>query len=127
LEAALWGTGRIGGAPVVVCAIDFSFLGGSMGSVLGEKVTRAVEYGIETKTPVLVCSASGGARMQEVPLALMQMAKTAAARGRLSDCAVPFISLLTDPTYGGVSASFAMLGDLIIAERALGRASLVHQ
>jgi acyl-CoA carboxylase subunit beta len=118
VEAALWGTGAIGDQPVVVCALDFTFLGGSMGSVVGEKVTRAIEYGAETKTPVLVCSASGGARMQEGPLSLMQMAKTAGALARLADEGVPFVSILTDPTYGGVSASFAMLGDVIIAEPA---------
>ena len=116
VEAAVWGTGAIGGHPIVVCALDFAFLGGSMGSVVGEKVARALEYGAETKTPVLVCSASGGARMQEGPLSLMQMAKTAAARAKLAEHGVPFISLITDPTYGGVSASFAMLGDVIIAE-----------
>jgi len=118
MEAALWGTGAIGGQPVVVCALDFTFLGGSMGSVVGEKVTRAIEYGADTKTPVLVCSASGGARMQEGPLSLMQMAKTAGALARLADEGVPFLSVVTDPTYGGVSASFAMLGDVIIAEPA---------
>ena len=115
-EAAIYGTGRIGGYPVVVCALDFPFLGGSMGSVVGEKVTRAVELGIETKTPVLVCSASGGARMQEGTISLMQMAKTSAALARLAEAGVPFFSLLADPTYGGVSASFATLGDLIVAE-----------
>src|SRR5262249_46633185 len=86
------------------------------GSVVGEKVTRAFEFGAETRTPVLVCSSSGGARMQEGTLSLMQMAKTSAARALLAEAGAPYFSLLTDPTYGGVSASFAMLGDLIIAE-----------
>ena len=115
-EAAIWGTGTIGGLPVVVCALDFTFIGGSMGSVVGEKVTRAIELGIETRTPVVVCSASGGARMQEGILSLMQMAKTASALALLAEAGVPYFSLLADPTYGGVSASFATLGDLIIAE-----------
>jgi acyl-CoA carboxylase subunit beta len=115
-EAAIYGDGAIGGYPVVVCALDFPFFGGSMGSVVGEKVTRAVELGLETRTPVLVCSASGGARMQEGTLSLMQMAKTSAALGRLAEAGIPYFSLLADPTYGGVSASFATLGDLIIAE-----------
>jgi len=115
-EAARYGTGTIGGRAVVICALDFTFLGGSMGSVVGEKVTRAFELGASTKTPVLICSSSGGARMQEGTLSLMQMAKTSAARALLAEAGVPYFSLLTDPTYGGVSASFAMLGDLIIAE-----------
>jgi acetyl-CoA carboxylase carboxyl transferase alpha subunit/acetyl-CoA carboxylase carboxyl transferase beta subunit len=116
MEAAIWGTGTIGGFPVVLCALDFTFLGGSMGSVVGEKVTRAAELAAETRTPLLICSASGGARMQEGALSLMQMAKAAAALALLAERGVPFLSLLTDPTYGGVSASFAMLGDLIVAE-----------
>ncbi len=115
-EGAIYGTGTIGSYPVVLCVLDFAFLGGSMGSVVGEKVTRAIELGIESRTPVLICSASGGARMQEGPLSLMQMAKTSAALARLSEVGIPYFSLLTDPTYGGVSASFAALGDLIIAE-----------
>ena len=116
LEAAVYGTGTIGGYPMVVCALDFTFLGGSMGSVVGEKVTRAIELGARTRTPVIVCSASGGARMQEGTLSLMQMAKTAAALALLAEAGVPYFSLLADPTYGGVSASFATLGDLIICE-----------
>lgn len=115
-EAAIYGTGTIGGYPIVICALDFTFMGGSMGGVVGEKVSRAVELGIETHTPVLVCSASGGARMQEGTISLMQMAKTAAAIAKLGEVGVPFFSLLSDPTYGGVSASFATLGDVIIAE-----------
>jgi acetyl-CoA carboxylase carboxyl transferase subunit beta len=115
-EAAVWGTGSIGGESAVLAALDFTFIGGSMGSVVGEKVTRAAELAIETETPLLITSASGGARMQEGIIALMQMAKTAAALARLAETGVPFFSLLSDPTYGGVSASFAMLGDLIVAE-----------
>jgi acyl-CoA carboxylase subunit beta len=115
-EAAIWGTGAIGGYPVVVCTLDFTFFAGSMGSVVGEKVTRAAERAAETRTPLLVCSASGGARMQEGILSLMQMAKTSAALARLAESGVPYFSLLADPTYGGVSASFATLGDLIIVE-----------
>lgn len=115
-EAAIYGTGLIGGRPLVVCALDFTFLGGSMGSVVGEKVTRAIELAAATGTPVLVCSASGGARMQEGTISLMQMAKTAAALAMLAERGIPYFSLLADPTYGGVSASFATLGDLILAE-----------
>jgi acetyl-CoA carboxylase carboxyl transferase alpha subunit/acetyl-CoA carboxylase carboxyl transferase beta subunit len=115
-EAAIYGTGRVGGFPLVVCALDFTFLGGSMGSVVGEKVTRASDLAAATNTPLLVCSASGGARMQEGTIALMQMAKTAAALAVLAERGVPYFSLLADPTYGGVSASFATLGDLILAE-----------
>jgi len=115
-DAAIYGTAEIGGGPIVICAMDFTFMGGSMGSVVGEKVTRAVERALATRTPVLVCSASGGARMQEGTISLMQMAKTAAAAARLAEGGVPYFSLLADPTYGGVSASFAMLGDIIIAE-----------
>jgi acetyl-CoA carboxylase carboxyl transferase alpha subunit/acetyl-CoA carboxylase carboxyl transferase beta subunit len=116
LEAAMYGTGTIGGYPVVICALDFTFMGGSMGSVVGEKVTRAVELAAKTRTPVIVCSSSGGARMQEGTLSLMQMAKTSAALAVLAEAGVPYFSLLADPTYGGVSASFATLGDLIICE-----------
>ena len=115
-EAARYGTGTIGGYPVVVCALDFTFMGGSMGSVVGEKVTRAAELGARTATPVIVCSSSGGARMQEGTLSLMQMAKTSAALAVLAEKGVPHFALLADPTYGGVSASFATLGDLIICE-----------
>jgi acyl-CoA carboxylase subunit beta len=115
-EAAKYGTGTIGGYPVVLCALDFTFLGGSMGSVVGEKVTRAIELGAKTRTPVIVCSSSGGARMQEGTLSLMQMAKTSAALALLAEAGVPYFALLADPTYGGVSASFATLGDLIICE-----------
>jgi acetyl-CoA carboxylase carboxyl transferase subunit beta len=100
----------------VVAVFDFSFMGGSMGSVVGEKITRAIEKGLEIQAPVLIFSSSGGARMQESILSLMQMAKTSAALARLKAAGIPFISVLTDPTTGGVTASFAMLGDLNIAE-----------
>ncbi|HEX9779563.1 MAG TPA: acetyl-CoA carboxylase, carboxyltransferase subunit beta [Geopsychrobacteraceae bacterium] len=115
-DAVLCGCGMIEGLPVVVSVFDFSFMGGSMGSVVGEKITRAIEKGLETRTPVLVFSSSGGARMQESILSLMQMAKTSAALARLKAAGIPFISVLTDPTTGGVTASFAMLGDINMAE-----------
>lgn len=115
-DAVTTGIGRIKGYPVVIAILDFRFMGGSMGSVVGEKITRAVERTIEEKNPLIIVSASGGARMQEGILSLMQMAKTAAAIARLGENRVPFISILTDPTFGGVTASFAMLGDIIIAE-----------
>jgi acetyl-CoA carboxylase carboxyl transferase subunit beta len=115
-DAIITGSGNIEGMPVVVAVFDFSFLGGSMGSVVGEKVTRAIELGLEKRQPVLVFSSSGGARMQESILSLMQMAKSSAALAKLKKAGIPFLSILTDPTTGGVSASFAMLGDLNIAE-----------
>ena len=115
-DAAVWGTGKIGGVRVVVCTMDFAFMGGSMGSVVGEKVTRAAEHALAERLPLIVVSASGGARMQEGTLALMQLAKTCAALGRLAESGVPYISVLTDPTTGGVFASFAALGDVNLAE-----------
>ncbi|MFN8619477.1 MAG: acetyl-CoA carboxylase, carboxyltransferase subunit beta [Chloroflexota bacterium] len=115
-DAAAWGTATIGGTQVSLCVMDFAFMGGSMGSVVGEKVTLAAEWALATRTPLLVVSASGGARMQEGTLALMQLAKTCAALARLGDAGVPFISILTDPTTGGVFASFSALGDVNIAE-----------
>jgi acetyl-CoA carboxylase carboxyl transferase alpha subunit/acetyl-CoA carboxylase carboxyl transferase beta subunit len=113
---ALYGTGAIDGQSIVVAAIDFSFIGGSMGGAVGEAITRAAELALETRTPLLAISASGGARMQEGCISLMQMVKTSQAIGRLAEEGVLYISLLTDPTYGGVSASFATLGDVLIAE-----------
>ena len=104
------------GLPLQLAVFDFSFMGGSMGSVVGEKITRAIERGVEKRTPVIVISASGGARMQESILSLMQMAKTSAALAKLKREGLPFISILTDPTTGGVTASFAMLGDVNMAE-----------
>ncbi|OLC39018.1 MAG: acetyl-CoA carboxylase subunit beta, partial [Candidatus Rokubacteria bacterium 13_1_40CM_4_69_5] len=115
-EAVVTGLARIGGLPTVLCAFDFAFLGGSMGSAVGEKLTRAIELAIAKHVPVIIVSASGGARMQEGILSLMQMAKTAAALERLAAERLPYISVLTDPTTGGVTASFAMLGDVIVAE-----------
>jgi len=115
-DAVICGTGQIEGLPVVVGVFDFSFMGGSMGSVVGEKLTRAIEKGLDAVAPVLIFSSSGGARMQESILSLMQMAKTSAALARLKAAGIPFISVLTDPTTGGVTASFAMLGDINMAE-----------
>ncbi|MBN2605813.1 MAG: acetyl-CoA carboxylase carboxyltransferase subunit beta [Thiotrichales bacterium] len=109
-------SGKIEGLDVAAGAFDFRFMGGSMGSVMGEKFVRAVDFAIEHQMPLIVFSASGGARMQEALFSLMQMAKTSAALGRLRAKGLPFISVLTDPTMGGVSASFAMLGDLNVAE-----------
>ena len=115
-EAIITGKGNIGNYEVVIGIMDFAFLGGSMGSVVGEKVTRAFEFAIKEKLPVIMVCASGGARMQEGILSLMQMAKTSAAVSKLHEEGIPYISVLTDPTTGGVSASFAYLGDIIIGE-----------
>ena len=115
-DAVVTGFGLMNGQEVIVAVFDFGFLGGSMGSVVGEKITRAIELGLEKKAPVLVFSSSGGARMQESIMSLMQMAKSSAALAKLKKVGIPFISVLTDPTTGGVTASFAMLGDLNIAE-----------
>ncbi|ACM20224.1 acetyl-CoA carboxylase, carboxyl transferase, beta subunit [Geotalea daltonii FRC-32] len=115
-DAIICGEGKIEGTPLQVAVFDFSFMGGSMGSVVGEKITRAIERGIEKHTPVIIISASGGARMQESILSLMQMAKTSAALAKLKEKGLPFISILTDPTTGGVTASFAMLGDINMSE-----------
>jgi acetyl-CoA carboxylase carboxyl transferase subunit beta len=115
-DAVVTGFGLMNGQEVIVAVFDFGFLGGSMGSVVGEKITRAIELGLEKKAPVLVFSSSGGARMQESIMSLMQMAKSSAALAKLKKAGIPFISVLTDPTTGGVTASFAMLGDLNIAE-----------
>ncbi len=109
-------TGSLLGRAVVVCAFEFSFMGGSMGSVVGERFARAVDHATDNKMPVIAFSASGGARMQEALFSLLQMAKTSAALARLGNRGVPYISVLTDPTTGGVSASLAMLGDVNIAE-----------
>ena len=109
-------TGALLGSPVVVCAFEFSFMGGSMGSVVGERFVRAVRHAAEHKVPLICFSASGGARMQEALFSLMQMAKTSAALAHLGELRVPYISVLTDPTTGGVSASLAMLGDINIGE-----------
>lgn len=115
-DAMTTGEGRINGYPVVLAVLDFSFMGGSMGSVVGEKIFRSAEKAIEKNIPLIIVSSSGGARMQEGILSLMQMAKSAAAIARLEEEKIPYISILTDPTFGGVTASFGMLGDIIIAE-----------
>ncbi len=115
-EAVITGVGRLGGFQIVMAAFEFAYLGGSMGSAVGEKLTRAIELAIAKHLPVIIVSASGGARMQEGILSLMQMAKTSGALQRLGDHGLPFLSVLTDPTTGGVTASFAMLGDVIMAE-----------
>ena len=115
-EAVVTGVARLGGHPVVLCVFEFGFLGGSMGSVVGEKLTRAIELAIDKHVPVIIVPASGGARMQEGILSLMQMAKTAALLARLQDSRLPFISILTDPSTAGVLASYASLGDVIVAE-----------
>lgn len=115
-DACVAGEGTVEGHALVAAVLDFDFMGGSMGSVVGEKVTLAIERSLRNRTPLLVISSSGGARMQESILSLMQMAKTSAALARLHQAGIPYISLLCDPTTGGVTASFAMLGDIILAE-----------
>jgi acetyl-CoA carboxylase carboxyl transferase subunit beta len=115
-EAVLSGEMTLAGHRLVIAALDFFFMGGSMGAATGEKITRAIEHATERRLPLLIVSASGGARMQEGILSLMQMAKTAAALGRLAAARQPYFSVLTDPTMGGVTASFASLGDVILAE-----------
>ncbi len=115
-DALVSATGKIEGRQVQICSMDPRFIGGSMGSVVGEKIARAVERAIERHTPLVIVSASGGARMQEGAISLMQMAKISAALMRLDEAHLPYISVLTDPTTGGVTASYAMLGDLNIAE-----------
>jgi acetyl-CoA carboxylase carboxyl transferase subunit beta len=115
-DAAVWGTGRLDGHPVAICVMDFAFMGGSMGAVVGEKVARAAEHALDARIPLVIVSASGGARMQEGTLALMQLAKTIAALERLRAAAVPYVSVMTDPTTGGVFASYAVLGDVNLAE-----------
>ena len=115
-DAAIRGTGWIEGRVVAICVMDFGFMGGSMGAVVGEKVARAAEDALAERMPLVIVSASGGARMQEGTLALMQLAKTSAPLVRLDNAGVPFIAVLTDPTTGGVLASFASLGDVILAE-----------
>jgi acetyl-CoA carboxylase carboxyl transferase subunit beta len=115
-DALISGAGTLEKRAVQVCAMELKFIGGSMGAVVGEKITRAVERSIERHAPLIIVSASGGARMQEGAISLMQLAKISAALMRLDEARVPYISVLTDPTTGGVTASFAMLGDLNIAE-----------
>jgi acetyl-CoA carboxylase carboxyl transferase subunit beta len=115
-DAIITAEGRLDGRPVVCCAMEFNFIGGSMGAVVGEKVTRGIELAMDTHQPLIVVSCSGGARMMEGTISLMQLAKVSAALAKLDEAKVPYISVLTDPTTGGVTASFAMLGDLNIAE-----------
>jgi acetyl-CoA carboxylase carboxyl transferase subunit beta len=115
-EAVISGTGKIHDIPVSLAVMDFRFCGGAMGSAAGEKITRAIERSLAEKCPCLIFSASGGARMQEGIFSLMQMAKTSAALGRLSEAKIPFISIMTHPTMGGVTASYAVLGDVNLAE-----------
>jgi acetyl-CoA carboxylase carboxyl transferase subunit beta len=115
-DAILTVSGTLGGLPVHLGVMDFSFMGGSMGSVVGEKIARLGQRSLERKYPLLIVSASGGARMQEGVLSLMQMAKTAAVLSQLAERRIPYVSILTNPTTGGVSASYAMLGDAIVAE-----------
>ncbi|MGH2515146.1 MAG: acetyl-CoA carboxylase, carboxyltransferase subunit beta [Ktedonobacterales bacterium] len=115
-EGVVVGRGAIEGLPLMLILMDFRFIGGSMGAVVGEKITQAIERGADERVPVVLFAASGGARMQEGALSLMQMAKTSAALARLAEVGVPYVSVLTDPTTGGVTASFAMLGDVILAE-----------
>jgi acetyl-CoA carboxylase carboxyl transferase subunit beta len=115
-EAVITGTGEIEGIPVVIGVMDFGFIGGSMGSVVGEKIARAAKAALKARTPLIVVSASGGARMQEGIYSLMQMAKTSAALARLHEDGLPFVSIVTDPTTGGVTASYSMLGDVNLAE-----------
>ena len=115
-DAVVCAEGKLAGRAVTVCALEYRFIGGSMGAVVGEKLTRAIERAIERRTPVVIVSASGGARMMEGMGSLIQMAKISAALTKLSDARLPYVSILTDPTTGGVTASFAMLGDLNVGE-----------
>ncbi|MGB0045628.1 MAG: acetyl-CoA carboxylase, carboxyltransferase subunit beta [Terriglobales bacterium] len=115
-DAVINAQGKLSGRPVIVSSMEYSFIGGSMGAVVGEAITRAIEKAIATRTPIIIVSASGGARMMEGVISLMQLAKISAALAHLDAARVPYVSVLTDPTTGGVTASFAMLGDLNIAE-----------
>ncbi len=116
-DAVITGTGNIEGHKVAIAVMDFDFMGGSMGSVVGEKVTRIIEKAIELRIPVIAVTSSGGARMQESALSLMQMAKTSCACARLDEAGLLYINVITDPTFGGVTASFGTLGDIIVAEQ----------
>src|ERR1700704_7096138 len=115
-DAVITAEGQLNGRPVVVCAMEFGFIGGSMGAVVGEKVTRGIELALSTRQPFIAVSCSGGARMMEGTISLMQLAKVSAALAKLDEAKLPYISILTDPTTGGVTASYAMLGDINIAE-----------
>ena len=116
-DAVRTGTGKINGISVVIACMDFSFIGGSMGSAVGEKIARAIDRAIEKRQALIIISSSGGARMMEAAYSLMQLAKTSAKLAQLSDAGVPYVSVMTDPTTGGVTASYAMLGDVHIAEQ----------
>lgn len=116
VDAIRTGKGKIDGEEIVICAMDFAFIGGSMGSVMGEKMARAIDEAIKSNCPFMIISKSGGARMMEAGLSLMQMAKVSGKLGQLAEAKLPYVSFLTDPTTGGVTASFAMLGDINIAE-----------
>jgi acetyl-CoA carboxylase carboxyl transferase subunit beta len=115
-DAVRTGVGKSKGKDLVVCCMDFAFIGGSMGAVVGEKIARGIDYAIKSKTPFLMISKSGGARMMEAAYSLMQLAKTSAKLAQLADARIPYISLCTDPTTGGTTASYAMLGDINISE-----------
>ncbi len=115
-EAVITGTCTLNSMPIVLAVMNFKFIGGSMGSVVGEKIARAVDVALKNRQPLVIVSSSGGARMQEGALSLMQMAKTSARLAMLADAKIPYVSILTDPTTGGVTASFSMLGDIILAE-----------
>ncbi|WP_179336932.1 acetyl-CoA carboxylase, carboxyltransferase subunit beta [Winogradskyella ludwigii] len=115
-DAVRTAVGKSNGQDIVIACMDFSFIGGSMGSVVGEKIARAADYALKNKTPLMIISKSGGARMMEAALSLMQLAKTSVKLAQLADASIPYISLCTDPTTGGTTASFAMLGDINIAE-----------
>lgn len=115
-EAMAVASGTISGYPLIIAAMDFKFIGGSMGSVVGEKISRSIDYALQHKTPLMIISRSGGARMMESAFSLMQMAKTSAKLSQLAAAKIPYISLMTDPTTGGVTASYAMLGDFNLAE-----------
>ena len=116
VDAIRTGKGKINGEDIIICAMDSAFIGGSMGSVMGEKMARAIDVAIKSKSPFMIISKSGGARMMEAGLSLMQMAKVSGKLGQLAEAKLPYVSFLTDPTTGGVTASFAMLGDINIAE-----------
>jgi len=115
-DAIRWGTGEIKTQPVIICAMDFSFIGGSMGSVLGEKIARAIDRALKDRHPLIIISSSGGARMMEGAISLMQLAKTSSRLAKLAEEKIPYISVITNPTTGGASASYAMLGDINMAE-----------